>query len=449
LSSAEEATARAAEGEGLPIMTMAHMLVQKYGGSSLATAEQLNAVADRVSDGHRSGRPSVVVVSARGTTTDDLLRLAGTCHPHPPANRELDQLLATGETASAALLALALQARGVPATALSGAQTGILATGRHGSGVIAAVDTERTRALLDSGSVVVMAGFQGVDAAGDVITLGRGGSDTTAVAVASELGAGHCDIYTDVDGVYTADPRIVPDARVLTDLRMTVLAEMALAGARVMHSRAVELAAITGVDIRVRHSGRSLGGTVAHAERGGEPYTTVRGDGGMVEARGSVAAVVHDTDTVRVSVRLEAAEGAAAAEVFRFLARESIVADMTALGEEADGRLSVAMTVSEADVPAVSDWFSAHTHGSPELDRTVGKVSVIGTGLLGKPQLAARTLDSLAAAGIPASSVATSQLRISITVARHQVVRAVQVLHSEFGLESDDRPADDESPVPA
>jgi aspartate kinase len=398
---------------------------------------------------HADGQPVVVVVSARGTTTDDLLRLAGTFRPDPPPGRELDQLLATGETVSASLLALALQARGVPATALSGAPTGILVSGRHGAGVIAAVDTERVRALLRAGSVVVMAGFQGVDSEGDVVTLGRGGSDTTAVAIAAELGTGHCDIYTDVDGVYTADPRILPAARVLPALPMTVLAEMALAGAKVMHSRAVELAALSGVDIRVRHAGHSRLGTVAYAERDGEPPTTVKGEESMVEVCGSVVAVVHDTDAVRVSVRLERDERAAAAEVFRFLARESIVADMTTIGEEADGRLSVAMTVPGADVASVTDWFSALTHGRVEADHSIGKISVIGTGLLSRPHLAARTLDSLTSAAIPASSVATSQLRISVTVPRDQVVRAVRVLHSEFGLESDGTPADDESPVPA
>ncbi|MGH3803444.1 MAG: aspartate kinase, partial [Pseudonocardiaceae bacterium] len=213
------------------------VLVQKYGGSSLATTEQMRKVAGRVGAAYREGRSIAVVVSAQGNTTDDLHRLAAEVNPCP-SGLELDQLLATGETVSAALMAMALQAIGIPAVALSGAQSGILATGTHGSGVIVAVDTERAIRLMREGNVLVVAGFQGVDAADDVITLGRGGSDTTAVAIAAELRTGHCEIYTDVDGVYTADPRVLPSAWVMPTVDVDVMMEMSFVGAKVMHSRA-------------------------------------------------------------------------------------------------------------------------------------------------------------------------------------------------------------------
>lgn len=231
----------------------AQVLVQKFGGSSLATGEHLQLVAGRVAEAYRRHRALAVVVSARGDTTDELLRIAEAVSRTRPA-RETDQLLATGEVASAALLAMALQDRGVPAVSLTGAQAGIRAEGNHGAGAITGVHTGAVLDLLALERVAVVAGFQGVDDRGTVVTLGRGGSDTTAVALAAALGACRCEIYTDVDGVYTADPRLVPGARLLRVITAPVLTEMAFAGAKVMYSRAVELAALTGVEVEVRSS---------------------------------------------------------------------------------------------------------------------------------------------------------------------------------------------------
>jgi aspartate kinase len=225
-------------------------VVHKYGGSSLASVGQINSVACHVAQTSRAGHAVVVVVSARGDTTDELLALVGQVCAAPPA-REVDQLLGTGECASAALLAIALEALGVRAVSLTGAQAGILASGRHGSGRVEAVLASRIRELLRSGVVVVVAGFQGVNAAGDLVTLGRGGSDTTAVAIAAELNIDVCEIRTDVAGVFTADPRTVAGARLLATVPAGVMAEMAFAGARVLHSGALELATLRGVDIRV------------------------------------------------------------------------------------------------------------------------------------------------------------------------------------------------------
>lgn len=404
------------------------VLVQKYGGSSVASLAQMRAVAERVAAQHRAGRRVIVVVSARGDTTDELLSLARE-FGDSPEGRELDQLLATGETTSSALLAMALQTAGVPAAALNGAKSGILAGGRHGAGVIAAVDTELMLRLLDDGKVVVVAGFQGTNEDGDIVTLGRGGSDTTAVAVAAELGATRCEIYTDVDGVYTADPRVVPRARRMPEIGLAVMTEMSFAGARVMHSRAVELAALCGVDIHVKHSSADGPGTVIRGEVGGD----------MLEGSTAVSAVVHDADVARVAMRVERIDRDSVADVFRFLARTSISVDMANLSEGDEGGFSVGMTVRRPDVPAVRRSMremAAKWGGWAEVNEEVGMLSVVGTGLLSRPEYAARMLSALSGAAIATSAVSASQLRISVTVPETEVLRGVGVLHSEFGLDA-------------
>ncbi|OKJ19205.1 aspartate kinase [Streptomyces sp. CB00316] len=401
------------------------MVVQKYGGSSLATVSQVRQVADRVGSLARSGRRVVVVVSAQGDTTDELIGRADAVNPHP-AGHELDQLLATGETASAALMAMALQHSGLAATALSGSRSGILATGPHGAGVIVAIDTEQLRTLLDAGRTVVIAGFQGVTADGDIITLGRGGSDTTAVAVAAELRAGHCEIYSDVRGVYTADPRVVPDARLMPDIDIDVMTEMAFAGARVMHSRAVELAALYDVDILVGRSTALQTGTRIHRRDGND----------MLEDRTAVMAVVHDTDIARITLRTHDTPDPSPA-VFRFLAEESIPADMTTVSSAPGGGFSLGLTVHRshaADVSrSFSDLMAPRRHGV-EVEDQVAKVSIVGQGLLSRPEYASRMLASLVGSGISARSLSASQLRVSVTVPSSDAVRAVGLLHSEFGL---------------
>jgi aspartate kinase len=406
----------------------ADVVVQKYGGSSLATTEKIRAVAERVESAHRSGQSIVVVVSAQGETTNNLLRLAAEFNP-APSGRELDQLLATGETSSAALLAMALQNQGVPAAALTGPQSGILATGPHGAGIIVAVDTERVVRLLRTGHVVVVAGFQGMTADSDVITLGRGGSDTTAVAIAAELRTGWCEIYTDVHGVYTADPRIAPSARVMPEVNISVMTEMAFAGAKVVHSRAAELAALYGVDIHVKHSLVNSPGTIIRSENGGE----------MLESRVAVVAVVHDLNAARVTMRFHGIQGDSATDVFRFLAEKSVAVDMATLSDGTEDGFSVGMTVRRNELGPVRrslETMAELRSGAIEVDDTVGKLSVVGTGLLSRPAYAARMLTALTEAAIPASSMAVSQFRISVTVPASEVVRAVGVLQSEFGLDS-------------
>ncbi|MFD7977082.1 aspartate kinase [Streptomyces sp. NPDC059071] len=403
-------------------------VVQKFGGSSLATTEHLRRVARRVARVAATGRRVAVVVSARGRTTDHLIRTAGEINPDADG-REVDQLLATGEAASAALTAMALQRLGTPATALSGAQTGILASGPPGAGVIVAIDTERAERLLDAGRVVVLAGFQGVDAHGDVVTLGRGGSDTTAVAAAAELGATHCEIYTDVPGVLSADPRVVPAARLLPRLDMDVMAEMAFAGAKVMHSRAVELAALCGLDIHVGHAAARETGTRIHA----------KDEDDMLETQAAVMAVVHDQDAARVTVRTAGAAENPALTVFRELGRRAVPADMTSVHEERGGGHTIGLTVPHTRVAAVREFLAAHAAdgaGALTVDDSVAKVSIVGKGLLSRPQYAARMLSALSGRGIAAGAFSASQLRISVTVPRADADRAVRLLHTEFELDA-------------
>ncbi|MFJ8077200.1 aspartate kinase [Streptomyces sp. NPDC096176] len=402
------------------------VVVQKYGGSSLATTEQVHAVARRIASVARSGRRVVAVVSAQGRTTDHLIRQAEALTP-AAAGRELDQLLATGETASAALMAMAVHRTGVCATALSGAQSGILATGPHGSGIIVAIDTERMWRLLESGRVVVVAGFQGVTADGDAITLGRGGSDTTAVAVAAELRARHCEIYSDVAGVLTADPRIVPHARLMPDIGIDVMAEMAFAGAKVVHSRAVELADLYGVDIHVGHSAAAQAGTRIH-KRDGED---------MLEAKAAVMAVVDDQDIVRVTLHTTQTREDPALAVFRILAQQTVPADMTTVVERPGGGRTIGLTVSPSHVPLVREALTgSEVPLRMEVDDEIAKVSIVGKGLLSRPEYAARLLASLTASGITARCLSASQLRVSVTVPSGETRRAVGVLHSEFGLDA-------------
>src|ERR687885_2990828 len=242
------------------------IIVQKYGGRSGGAAEHIRAVAERVKKVHDSGFGVVVTVSAMGKQTDRLLRLAWEVS-RDPSPREIDQLLSTGELQSVALLAMALHDRGVAATSLSGPQAGMKTTGRYGSGVISEIQPERMQQLLAEGQVVIVAGFQGMNALGDVMTLGRGGSDTTAVALAAALKAERCEIYTDVDGVYTADPRVVPTARRIPSISSEEMAEMSWRGAKVMHPRAVELGALYGVEIHVRSSFSEGPGTVIRKDK--------------------------------------------------------------------------------------------------------------------------------------------------------------------------------------
>ncbi|MEV6752865.1 aspartate kinase [Streptomyces sp. NPDC051214] len=403
------------------------MLVQKYGGTSLQTLDRVRHAALRIAQARRRGSSVAVVVSARGGRTDDLLRLAADVGAAAPS-RELDQLLAVGECESAALMALALNGLGVPAVSLTGQQAGIRTTDRHGDALIEGIEAARVRVATDGGAVAVVTGFQGVDPAGDVATLGRGGSDTTAVALAAQLGASACEIYTDVDGVFSADPRILPAAHCLPWVDPGVMAEMAFAGARILHTRCIELAAMEGVEVRVRNaSSQARGTTVAE-----------RQDGRPLETRRAVVAVTHDTDVARVLVHCRDIHRDLAPDVFEVLAAQGTVVDLVARSGPYESEFRMGFTIRRSQAGPVraalhelTDAFGGGVH----FDENVGKVSVVGMGLLSRPEYTARLMAALAAAGIPTSWMSTSQMRLSVIVPRERTVDAVETLHREFQLD--------------
>ena len=406
------------------------IIVQKYGGSSVATTEHVRAVAERIRRAHDSGLDLVVTVSAMGKQTDRLLRLAREVS-RDPSPREIDQLLSTGELQSVALLAMALHDRGVAATSLTGPQAGMKISGRYGSGVISGIQPDRLRGLLGEGQVAIVAGFQGVNTLGDVMTLGRGGSDTTAVALAAALGAERCEIFTDVNGVYTADPRIVPGARRIPVILSSEMAEMSWRGARVMHPRAVELGALYGVEIHVKSSFEEGPGTII---TGGDDLE-------HLETRETVAGIVHDLDVSRITLTGIRTGPGTMSRVFSPLAEAGISVDVIVESAPKEGSSDVAFTVRRADfgealdvVGRVAESLDGRVEGEEEL----GKVSVVGTGMLNRPGYAARMFATLGEAGIPIRLVSTSEIQVTCVLPAGRVEEAVRVLHRDFELEERD-----------
>ncbi len=406
------------------------IVVQKYGGSSVATAEHIKAVAERVKKAHESGLSLVVVVSAMGKTTDRLLTLAGEVARNP-SPREIDQLLSTGERQSVALLAMALHDRGVAATSLTAEQAGMKITGRYGSGVISEIQPERMRNLLAEGQVVIVAGFQGMNALGDVMTLGRGGSDTTAVALAAALGADRCEIYTDVDGIYTADPRIVPKAHRIPLISPSEMAEMAWRGAKVMHPRAVELGALYGVEIYVRSSFNENPGTIIKEDKNLERF----------ETRETLAGIVHDLDVSRVALTGIRTGPGTMSRIFTPLAEAGVSVDVFVESAPKRGSSDVAFTVRRADFTEarrLAGEVAKALGGEVEGERDLGKVSVVGTGMLNRPGYAARMFDALGRTGIPIRMVSTSEIQVTCVIPAEKVAEAVRRLHEDFELEERD-----------
>lgn len=411
----------------------AGIVVQKFGGTSLGDADKLRSAAKCVATAHLSGNPTVVVVSARGNATDELLDVAGAVGgSDPELARETDQLLATGEYASAALMAMAVHRAGVPAISLTGVQAGIRVRGRHGAGVITGIDTERVRELLTEGRVVVIGGFHGGNQAGDVVTLGRGGSDTTAVALAVALRAVRCEIYTDVDGIYTADPRLVPSARPLSEVDSHMMAEMAFSGAKVLHSRAVDLLAMRDMELRVRNSLTGSAGTLV----------SFGGRRAELEAANAVVAITHDFDVARLLVR---AGRDVATDVLAVLAARAIPVDLVARSgvNEEEFRMGFTLRRGEAaDIESALREALATAGADLRVDDQVAKVSLIGMGLLNRPEYAARMVAALSAVGVPTGWIWTSQLRVSVIVPLASGTDAVTALHREFELDRDGHTAD-------
>ena len=411
---------------------LAGLVVQKYGGSSLATAERIRAAARRVARTAASGRPVIVVVSAMGDTTDELIELAYSVADRPD-DRELDLLLSTGETVSATLMAMALHDLHQPAVSLTGAQAGIRSTRVFTRARITDIRPERISTELRHGKVVIVTGFQGVTEEQDVTTFGRGGSDTTAVALACALTAERCDIYTDVEGIYTADPRVVPNARKLAAIGYEEMLEMAQLGARVMHPRAVELAELYGMPIQVASSFTDHPGTLIHRD----------GDMQMpMEIRKNVRGIAHDTDVARITlVRVPDRPGVAAA-IFEPLAQAGINVDTIAQSSGADGTTDLSFTIPRSFLErAVSLSQSiAPQIGAASVDTAddLAKVSIVGTGMQSAPGYAARMFGALAKANINIEIISTSDIRITCVIPRERAEDAVRVLHAAFELDRED-----------
>lgn len=402
------------------------ILVQKFGGSSVANAERVRAVARRIVGVHRQGYRVVVVVSAQGDTTDELLAKAREIAADPP-RRELDMLLATGEQISIALLAMAIHGLGEPVISLTGPQSGIYTDDMHTKARIRRIEPARILRELEAGNIVIVAGFQGQDSHEDVTTLGRGGSDTTAVALAAALGAQVCEIYTDVDGVYTADPRVVPEARKLPSISYGEMLEMAHLGAVVLQPRSVEVAAQYGVQIHVRSSFNHHLGTI------------VKEDAGRMEKEMVVTGVAHDMNCAKVVLMGVPDRPGVAHRVFAALAAEGVNVDMIVQTTRATDVTDLLFTVGSDDLEravatskAVCQELGA---AGVHTETGVGKVSIVGAGMASNPGVAARMFEALAAEGINIQVISTSEIKISCLIARDRVADAVRAVHRAFALD--------------
>jgi aspartate kinase len=399
------------------------LVVQKYGGSSLADAAKIRRVAGRIRATRDAGNEVVVVVSAMGDTTDDLIQLARSITERP-GGREMDMLLSTGETVSATLMAMALESLDCPVVSLTGAQLGIKTDRSHSRARIIDIGTDRLRAELERGRCVIVTGFQGVTDEGDVTTLGRGGSDTSAVALACALAAPRCEIYTDVDGVYTADPRVARDARQLLDITYEEMLELAQRGARVMHPRAVELGELYSVPIEVRSSFHDRPGTLIHREA-------------TMEIRKRVRAIAHDTDVAKITIAEVPDRPGIAQAIFAPLADAGINVDVIIQATSLAGFAEISFTVGRGDFARsieITQQVGQELKGRVESKDGLAKVSIVGTGLQSSPGEAATMFGTLADRGINIDTITTSDIRITCVIEEAAVAEAVQALHSAFEL---------------
>lgn len=406
------------------------LIVQKYGGTSVADPERIRAVADHVAYTQQHGNQVVVVVSAMGKTTDNLLSLAQQVSDVHPG-REMDMLLTTGERISMALLCMALAGRGVDAVSFTGSQVGIITDTVHTKAKILEVQGDRVREALSAGKVAVVAGFQGVSTDREITTLGRGGSDTTAVALAAALNADVCEIYTDVTGVFSADPRIVPQARKLSRLNFEEMLEMAGAGSKVLALRSVEFARNHNVPIHVRSSFTWEHGTMVT----GEP---TEGDSSMEEP--IISGVVHDASESKVTVAGVPDRPGISAALFEPLANANVNVDMIVQNTSKEGHTDISFTVPKADIKVAEDIVSKvakeiHADGVSH-EANIAKISLVGAGMKTSPGIAAKMFRVLAENGVNIHMISTSTIRISVVVASDDMERAVRALHTAFDLDS-------------
>jgi aspartate kinase len=409
------------------------LVVQKYGGSSVADAERIKRVAERIVAARKAGNEVVVVVSAMGDTTDELIDLAHQVSPLPPG-RELDMLLTAGERISMALLAMAIHNLGYEARSYTGSQAGVLTTSAHGRARIIDVTPGRLRGALDEGNVAIVAGFQGVaQDTKDITTLGRGGSDTTAVALAAALGADVCEIYTDVDGVFTADPRIVPNARHIKQITYEEMLELAACGAKVLMLRCVEYARRSGIPIHVRSSYSHNTGTIVTGSMEDLPVE-----------QAMITGVAHDRSEAKITIVGVPDEPGVAARIFETVASAESNIDMIVqnISTEATGRTDISFTLPKTDGPTAMAALGKVQEevGFKGLlyDDHIGKVSLIGAGMRSHPGVAATFFASLASAGVNIEMISTSEIRVSVVCRDTDLDAAVRAIHDAFELGGDE-----------
>lgn len=407
-------------------------IVQKYGGSSVADADSIKRVARRIARKRADGHDIIIVISAMGDTTDELMDLALRVSPQPKS-RELDMLLTTGERQSAALLAMALSDLGIEAVSYTGSQAGIITTATHGNARIIDITPGRIVRSLDEGCVVIVAGFQGVaQTTKDVTTLGRGASDTTAVALAASLGADYCEIYSDVDGVYTADPRIVPGARHIPEICHEEMLEMAACGAKILHLRCVEYARRENVPVHVRSSFTDKPGTWVL------PHNHLKGSA-MEEAL--ITGVAHDRSEAKITIVGVPDQIGEAAQIFAAIAEAEINIDMIVqnVSKLSDQSTDISFTLPMSDGPtairALKEVQEAVGFSELLYDDQIGKISVVGVGMRSHPGVTATFFKALAEADVNIQMISTSEIRISVVVGADEVDRGVQAAHTAFGLD--------------
>ncbi|MFT4157189.1 aspartate kinase [Microbacterium sp.] len=413
------------------------LIVQKYGGSSVADAESIKRVAKRIVDTRRAGHDVVVAVSAMGDTTDELLDLANQVAPIP-APRELDMLLSSGERISMALLAMAIHSMGFEARSFTGSQAGMITDSQHGAARIVDVTPVRLREALDEGAIVIVAGFQGFNRdTRDITTLGRGGSDTTAVALAAALSADVCEIYSDVDGIFTADPRVIPKAQKLDHISSEEMLELAANGAKVLYIRAVEYARRHGVLIHARSTFSSTEGTYVL----GEGQKSPRASEGETMEEPIVAGVATDFSQAKITVAGVPDVPGKAAEIFKIVAKSGANVDMIVQNVSATGRTDISFTVPKADASAAlkalaSDQsevgFASLVH-----DDQIGKLSVVGAGMRTHSGVSAILFEALSDAGINIEMISTSEIRISVVLRDSDLAEASRKVHTAYGLDGE------------
>ena len=397
------------------------LIVQKFGGTSVANTERIFNVADIATSAYKEGNQVVVVVSAQGDTTDDLIAKAAEINDRP-SKREMDMLLSTGEMISMSLLAMAIQKLGYPVISLTGWQAGIETDINYSEARIRKVTAERIRSELDRNRIVIVAGFQGINKQDDVTTLGRGGSDTTAVAIAASLGADLCQIYTDVDGVYTADPRLVPDARKLAAITYDEMLELASLGAQVLHNRSVEMAKKYNVDLEV----------VSSFTR--NPGTKVK-EGSTMEKM-NVSGVARDNNCARVAIINLPDEPGVAFRVFSLLAKHKINVDIILQSVGKNSQKSISFTIPQSAAEEAERVLRANQDNlgfeAVSVNTSVAKVSIVGAGMASNARVAARMFEAIASAGINIRMISTSEIKISVLINEEDSDKAVKAIHAKF-----------------